>query len=265
MKSFLTLSLIAFCSYTITNAQSKSIALRVNYQFTHVDDTTQRDQPRTAMMYLYLGPNTSVYLRDAEEGSEFYFHKQDGGKDAEFNVLTRLDRVGSYIHNFDSKTSIFTERILTKFYQIKEPLALIDWELHEEFKEVLGYSVQKATANVRGRKYTAWFCTDLPFRSGPWKLQGLPGLILEASDEKQDIHFVLTKIEPWDKPEVKITVPKNLEMQSLNQTEYSKLYSGFIANPAAFARAIFGESARTGVAVGGSSKPAKTFNNPIER
>ena len=52
-----------------------------------------------------------------------------------------------------------------------------------------------ATADFRGRRWTAWFATDIPVSDGPWKLGGLPGLILEAYDEGQQHVFTAVGLE----------------------------------------------------------------------
>ncbi|WP_213278019.1 GLPGLI family protein [Chryseobacterium indologenes] len=58
----------------------------------------------------------------------------------------------------------------------------IDWEILKEKKQILSYPVQKATTVFGGRKWIAWFSTDIPFQDGPYKFNGLPGLILQICD-----------------------------------------------------------------------------------
>lgn len=68
-------------------------------------------------------------------------------------------------------------------YTYVEPLEYINWEYHPDTAIILSYLCNKATCEFRGRKWTAWFSSDIPINSGPWKLRGLPGLILKAYDK----------------------------------------------------------------------------------
>lgn len=69
-----------------------------------------------------------------------------------------------------------------------------NWELHAETKEISGFTCQKATIKFRGRNYTAWFTTDIPVQFGPWKFQGLPGLILEVYDEDRYLFIAVDEV-----------------------------------------------------------------------
>lgn len=68
-----------------------------------------------------------------------------------------------------------------------DTLASIDWRLTDEEKRLDGYLVHKATTTFRGRNYTAWYTKTIPVPAGPWKLHGLPGLIIEAYDDTGEI------------------------------------------------------------------------------
>ncbi len=59
-----------------------------------------------------------------------------------------------------------------------------NWSIHSEKKNILGFSCQKASTTFRGRKWYAWFSTEIPISDGPWKFSGLPGLILRVYDDK---------------------------------------------------------------------------------
>ncbi|MCM1484559.1 MAG: GLPGLI family protein, partial [Muribaculaceae bacterium] len=76
-----------------------------------------------------------------------------------------------------------------------EPLGEIVWEISDSTKSVLGYYCVMATANYHGRHWIAWFAPDIPLQEGPWKLTGLPGLILEASESTGQHSFVATGLE----------------------------------------------------------------------
>ena len=81
-----------------------------------------------------------------------------------------------------------------------EPFSELAWAIGDSTKIVLGYECFMATADYPGRRWTAWFAPEIPVQDGPWKLRGLPGLILEAYEPKGHHHFTADGIEQTDRP-----------------------------------------------------------------
>jgi len=80
-----------------------------------------------------------------------------------------------------------------------EPTGTIKWELINESKKIGSYRAFKAKSTFRGRKYVAWYTPEIEVNAGPWKFQGLPGLILEIMDEDQGVQFKLSSVTiPYD-------------------------------------------------------------------
>ena len=91
---------------------------------------------------------------------------------------------------------------------------LLKWVIKNESKNIDKYNCTKAICNFRGRNYTAWFSTDIPVTVGPWKFNGLPGLIFEITDESGLYAWNLEKIKSVSTIP-KLGVDKNVEKVSL--------------------------------------------------
>jgi len=89
----------------------------------------------------------------------------------------------------------YAENFGRKNFRYAQPLKLQEWKILSDTNSLLGYKVQKAECNYGGRKWIAWFAPEIPISFGPWKLNGLPGLILSANDEKNYFHFTITGFE----------------------------------------------------------------------
>lgn len=77
-----------------------------------------------------------------------------------------------------------------------EEMPNFQWQLKPAEKKVIGgYTCSLAVGNYAGRTYQAWFTTEIPVSTGPWKLGGLPGLILEAEDTEGEYIYTCTRIQ----------------------------------------------------------------------
>ena len=105
-------------------------------------------------------------------------------------------RLKTYIYkNYPEGRMTVTDGLILQDYCYVDSLHTQTWAMGDSTREVLGYTCQQATADFRGRRWTAWFATDIPISDGPWKLGGLPGLILKAYDEGQQHVFTAVGLE----------------------------------------------------------------------
>jgi GLPGLI family protein len=86
--------------------------------------------------------------------------------------------------------TLLLDKVGTDNYQVEEPAETPDWQMvPDSTKEILGYQCQMATARFKGRQWNVWYTEDIPLDEGPWKLRGLPGLVLSAYDAKRQYIF----------------------------------------------------------------------------
>lgn len=99
--------------------------------------------------------------------------------DAAVLFYTPSDRNVSVLYKDYKEREIYSKNeVAYKYFTVKDSLDIFNWNILRDKQEILGFSCQMATMDFRGRKYEAWFTTKLPI-GGPWKYDGLPGLIME--------------------------------------------------------------------------------------
>lgn len=80
-----------------------------------------------------------------------------------------------------------------------EPFSEMKWTIvGDSTANVLGYECLMAESDYHSRHWKAWFSSEIPLSFGPWKLHGLPGLILKA-EANGGFSFVATGIEHTDR------------------------------------------------------------------
>jgi GLPGLI family protein len=99
-------------------------------------------------------------------------------------------------------------------FRFTENIKPMEWIITEDTLTVLNYLCQKATTSFRGRNYTAWFNIEIPINEGPWKLYGLPGIIMKVEDSDNTYCFQAIGLQDL----------KNRQIEINNETKF--LYRG---------------------------------------
>ncbi len=81
------------------------------------------------------------------------------------------------------------------FEVLKDEVPDFKWTISDEQETLLNYPCKIAYTEFRGRKYKAWFSTDIPESIGPWKFFGLPGLILKVQDADESFIYTAVRID----------------------------------------------------------------------
>lgn len=196
---------------TITKAvfaQSPDKALaRVRYTYTSKADTFKNGKLRSENMLLFIGKNASLFTSYDRLNHQLALDQKvrakmmtmlDNGKpqsikidESESEWMTTTNHL-----YFIKENKHFTKEIIADIsYLIEEKIPIIDWNITKDTLNFSGINCQKAIAKFEGKTWVAWFAQQLPFQAGPWQLNGLPGLIIEAYDEQKSTYFKFAGIE----------------------------------------------------------------------
>jgi len=229
-------------------AQEPDVALAtVRYELIHVNDTSDRDNPRKEELIMYMGQRASLYqsetlaLRRKEIDEQLSKHMAGGeGRRISVTAVAIPGVTNERLYAFPQEGRlVMSDQVGSAAYLVDLPYPGVEWEVADEVKEINGYEVQKAKGSFGGRDYTSWFTTKLTFPYWPWKLHGLPGLILEAYDSKNEVVFRFLEFAKEAGEE--IALPEDATKASLR--DFTRAKAAFEANPTA---ATLGRAVGTG-------------------
>lgn len=135
------------------------------------------------------------------------------------------------LKNYPQKGIVSTFMQVSKYFRCEETMPQMNWQLIKGDTIICGYACKKAIMNFRGKHWTAWYALKLPISDGPWKLHGLPGLILCAYEDKGDFKFICNEISNGhgkvlrilDRKAQKCSLSKLIELQRLYIEDYARL------------------------------------------
>lgn len=149
---------------------------------------------RIDYLTLMAGKNTSAFYSANRK-----MHDSISSRNPKYAIATMLDKeafrraseyeVESLFKNFPKgKVTNHTRHSLCS-WTYEEEWEKPVWEITDSTSTIGGYECMLAVSDYRGRRWYAWFTPEIAISEGPWKLCGLPGLILEARDEKNHYQY----------------------------------------------------------------------------
>ncbi|UMQ40691.1 GLPGLI family protein [Chryseobacterium sp. Y16C] len=249
MKKLFSIIFIAlFAFVSAQNNDSKETANRFFYELTFKPkkDSTKLEK---VIMALDIVKNRSIY-RDftaIAQDSIIKIQLEQMQKAGVFKDLSKTFKMPKFsekiVKNYPDMKMQYIERIANGFSPMNigyNETARFDWKISNEKAKIGAYNAQKATTEFGGKKWTAWFSSELPFQDGPYKFSGLPGLIVKIEDEGKNYSWVLQgnkKVPNWEE----LTYMEKISNVGLKVTEmprekFEKTFNEFKKDPFATAR-----------------------------
>lgn len=170
-----------------------NVLFTAQYQTSFVPDASNPEKRKEETMMLKVGNKASVYYSYAKFLTDSVIEEDKKNGVSQEVMIEHLQQFSGVINykiykNYPSRKITTLEPIAASRFKCVEENERPNWQLKSDTMTILSYHCQKAVCHFKGRDYEAWFTPEIPRSEGPWKLQGLPGLILRAKDSKE--HYI---------------------------------------------------------------------------
>lgn len=181
----------------------------------------------TDLAYLYVenykmtfNKNFSYSEEQVKGKHSTNFKNEKTEQGVQIKHIAGRDNITSKFFYFNNQDLYFRDNYYDEILLVKEAEQQQNWILLDEKKLISGFPVNKATTLFRGRQYTAWYTPDIPLPYGPWKFNGLPGLILEVYDEENIFYLAAKKINIENNNQCELPIDKIVLKNAMSIQQY---------------------------------------------
>ena len=213
-KKAIFLSLFLLMQQFLKSQEYKFIPdLRVRYEFIFQSDSTDARSKKSEIMNLFLAKDKSIFESNAKykyDSIVSNYMKLDS-RIIDFDAIQKPQVWISIFKDFNSDELIYSDRIMKYKLFYQSNIDKMQWKLLPERKIILGYKSKKAICYFKGRNYTAWYTEKISIPDGPYKFNGLPGLILSIADTGNQFSFNAISISRSKSKEISININNNIK------------------------------------------------------
>ena len=204
-----------------------TLKFEIVYNYTYQINKENASNIKSDNMVLKIGNRISEYICNNEIIAKQKFKEMKLSGNSDMRNVPKATILYRIIKDNKKEEMLFFNQFgVTKMFY-KEPLNQMIWSLINEEKVILGYNCKKAITTFSGREYIAWYSTDIILSDGPYKFNGLPGLIFSISDTNNHHRFEINGIK-------KINEVYNLDYEnhvSVTKKEYVATVNKFKDKP----------------------------------
>lgn len=221
-KNFLILLFLSALNLCLAQNQ------RFTYEYKFVSDSTNRAEVKSEIMNLDTTPKGSKFYSYTSYRSDSLMRVDlEKQLKATGSINIKIDqRKGNVRYtvakNYTTGSIDFRIRMGMDAFLVTEDLK-IKWKILPDKEKIGNWDTQKAITDFGGRKWTAWFCSDIPIQDGPYKFSGLPGLVIKIEDNSKSHAYNLMEIKNLRNLEPEIYAFEITKEIPLKPNEYKKL------------------------------------------
>ncbi|MBP7499507.1 MAG: GLPGLI family protein [Chryseobacterium sp.] len=211
----------------------KSQNQRFLYEYKSVSDSLNPENIESEIMALDVTDKFSkFYSYDNFKFDSISKSNVDKGISDSNLKIKKSKNLSIVIKEYPEFSVLMISRIGQIKYNVKDG-RILKWKISPENDVFGNFKIQKAESEFAGRKWTAWFTTEIPIQEGPYKFRGLPGLILKIYDSTNSHIFTLAGIQKLKKVSSK---DDNFVFdfgtnQNLTQEKYKQIFNEFRNDP----------------------------------
>ncbi len=241
------------------------------YQLRLMPDPQKPENLLDETLMLKVGNKASQYYSYTRFVTDSLFReelKRNNGRITRQRTSADKTNEGMVTHriykNYPAGKVTTLDQVASGRFRCEEAIEQPAWELSDDTLTVIGYPCHKAVCHFKGRDWTAYYTMEIPRSDGPWKLYGLPGMILKAEDsEKQYVFECTGLINQVGEP----LLFGAEGYQKVSRKELFTVYERFAADPVGY---VTSTNPNIRIVIkdedGGEAKtPKNTPFNPIER
>lgn len=110
-----------------------------------------------------------------------------------------------------------------------EPIESPKWVQTDSLAVIAGYPCRQATADYRGRRWLVWYFEDVSLSLGPWKLRGLPGLVVYARDSQGHYTYRLISVASDTRRPIRMHLFGEGKPQEIERKEYLRAHMDYMS------------------------------------